>query len=152
MKVQAHIPSQSQKMTHFFSETLRLLLRLLLAVVLLGFLGGIIKTFLDLGLLFHASVETAFRQILIDVLILLAVVEVVKTVLSYLSDGRVIVTYIIDTVLIVMFNELLTLWFKNGDNSRIIIMLVILLALIFMRILAIKFSPGRHTREVRDKR
>ena len=143
MKLQTYNSLHTQKITHYFSESVRLLLRLLIAVVLVGFLGGIVKTFLDLGLLFHASVEDAFRQILIDVLILLAVVEVVKTALSYLSDGRVIVTYIIDTVLIVMFNELLTLWFKNGDSNRIIILLVILLALILMRILAIRFSPGR---------
>ncbi|SRR5258708_9936144 len=80
-----------------FSDIVPFLLQLLIFVVLLGFFGGIVKTFLDLGLLFHQNLEITLRQLLFNVITLLAVVEVIRTVLSYLSDGRVHVTFVVDT-------------------------------------------------------
>ncbi|HKN87754.1 MAG TPA: hypothetical protein VJV04_12910 [Nitrospiraceae bacterium] len=54
---------------------IKLVLSLLILTILLALTGGVIKTFLDLTLLLHNPVEVAVRQILIDTLILLAVVE-----------------------------------------------------------------------------
>jgi uncharacterized membrane protein (DUF373 family) len=118
------------------------LLRLLIVVTLLGLFGGIIKTLLDLQLLFTNDLEIALRQLIINVLTLLAVVEVIKTALSYLVDGRVRVTFIVDTVLIVMLNEILTLWFKGIQFTELAALILIILTLIFIRILAIRFSPA----------
>ena len=125
----------------FISKLISLLLVLLIFVVLLGFLGGIIKTFLDLQLLFHASVEEALRQLLLNVITLLAVVEIIKTVISYLTEGRVKVTYIVDTVLIVMLNEVISIWFKGPELDAVVILSIIILTLIVVRFIAIKFSP-----------
>src|SRR5579872_7503210 len=62
---------------NFFSLTkfTKFFLGILIGVVLIGFFGGVIKTFLDLNLLFHTSIEVALRQMILNVLILLAVVE-----------------------------------------------------------------------------
>lgn len=125
----------------FLAQIIPLLLRVLVIVILIGFAGGIIKTYLDLRMLLHGSVEESLRQLLLNVITLLAVVEVVKTVMSYLSEGRVKVTYIVDTVLIVMLNEIISLWFKGPTINSVITLGIIISVLIFVRILAIKYSP-----------
>ncbi len=116
-------------------------LRLLVVVALLGFLGGIVKTLAGLQLLFDHNVEEAMRELILNVITLLAVVEVIRTVMSYLSEGRVKVTFIVDTVLIVMLNEVISLWFKGPTLASIVILVIIILTLIFVRLLAIRFSP-----------
>lgn len=126
----------------FLSQLIPLLLRLLVIVILIGLAGGILKTLSDLQMLFYVSVEEALRQLLLNVITLLAVVEVVKTVMSYLSEGRVKVTYIVDTVLIVMLNEIISLWFKGPSISDVMLLSIIIGTLIFVRLLAIRFSPN----------
>jgi uncharacterized membrane protein (DUF373 family) len=136
------ISPQNKKISakHLNNPTL-ILLRILIGVILLAFLGGIIKTFLDLQLLLTQSVGVALRQILLDVLTLLAVVEVLKTTNGYLTDGRVRVTFIVDTVLIVMLNEVISVWFKGTTITGEAPLLLILLVLIIVRVLAIRWSP-----------
>ena len=116
-------------------------LRLLVVVSLIGFFGGIVKTLIGLQLLFDHNVEEAMRELILNVITLLAVVEVIRTVMSYLSEGRVKVTFIVDTVLIVMLNEVISLWFKGPTLTSIVILVIIILTLIFVRLLAIRFSP-----------
>lgn len=125
----------------FLSDLIPLLLRFLVIVTLIGLAGGTIKTLLELKMLLHESVEEALRHLLLNVITLLAVVEVVKTIMSYLSEGRVKVTFIVDTVLIVMLNEVLSLWFKGPDLMSVAVLGLIILILILVRLIAIKFSP-----------
>ena len=65
--------------TRVWEAGTRLILSLLTLTILLGLAGGVVKTFLDLRLLLSANVEVALRQVLVDTLTLLAVVEVLKT-------------------------------------------------------------------------
>ncbi|MBP9716442.1 MAG: phosphate-starvation-inducible PsiE family protein [Candidatus Levybacteria bacterium] len=116
-------------------------LRLLVLVSLVGFFGGIVKTLLGLQLLFDHSVEEALRELLLNVITLLAVVEVIRTVMSYLSEGRVKVTFIVDTVLIVMLNEIISLWFRGPTLTSVTVLVIMIATLIFVRLLAIRFSP-----------
>ncbi|WP_447980523.1 phosphate-starvation-inducible PsiE family protein [Candidatus Nitrospira bockiana] len=99
---------------------IRLVLSLLIVTILLALTGGVVKTFLDLALLIHDPLEVALRTLIIDILLVLAVVEVFKTTLTYFSEGRVKVTFIVDTILVVM--------------------LVMLAAI---RVLAVRFSPAQ---------
>ena len=100
--------------TRIWEAGTRLILSFLILTILLGLAGGVVKTFLDLRLLLSADMEVALRQVLVDTLTLLAVVEVLKTTLAYCSDGRVRVTFIIDTVLVVMLTEVISRWFTGG--------------------------------------
>ena len=68
--------------TRVWETGTRFILSLLTLTILLGLAGGVGKTFLDLRLLLSADVEVALRQILVDTLTLLAVVEVLKTTLA----------------------------------------------------------------------
>jgi uncharacterized membrane protein (DUF373 family) len=119
----------------------RFILSLLIVTILLGLAGGVAKTFLDLRLLLSTNVEVALRQLLVDTLTLLAVVEVLKTTLAYCSEGRVRVTFIIDTVLVVMLTEVISRWFTGGEWHQFVILGGILLTLGLIRIVAVRYSP-----------
>ena len=120
----------------------RCILSLLTLAILLGLAGGVVKTFLDLRLLLSNDVDVAFRHVLVDILTLLAVVEVLKTTRAYCSDGRVRVTFIIDTVLVVMLTEVITQWFAGGAWEQFAILGGILLTLGLLRIVAVRYSPA----------
>ena len=132
-------------MTRVWEVGTRFILSLLTLTILIGLAGGVIKTFIDLRLLLSVDVEVALRQILVDTLTLLAVVEVLKTTLAYCSDGRVRVTFIIDTVLVVMLTEVISRWFTSGDWQQFTILGGILLTLGVMRIVAVRYSPAPTT-------
>ena len=123
----------------------RFILSLLTLTILLGLAGGVVKTFLDLRLLLSVDMEVALRQVLVDTLTLLAVVEVLKTTLTYCSDGRVRVTFIIDTVLVVMLTEIISRWFTGGEWHQFAILGGILLTLGLLRIVAVRYSPAPTT-------
>ena len=131
--------------TRVWEAGTRFILSLLTLTILLGLAGGVIKTFLDLRLLLSTVVEVALRQVVVDTLTLLAVVEVLKTTLAYCSDGRVRVTFIIDTVLVVMLTEVISRWFTGGDWHQFAILGGILITLGLMRIVAVRYSPTQAT-------
>jgi uncharacterized membrane protein (DUF373 family) len=119
----------------------RFILSLLTLTILLGLAGGVVKTFLDLRLLLSADLDVALRHLIVDALTLLAVVEVLKTTLTYCSDGRVRVTFIVDTVLVVMLTEIISRWFTGGEWRQFAILAGILITLGLIRILAVRYSP-----------
>ena len=133
--------SAGMDLTAWWIKGIKLVLSLLILTILLALTGGVIKTLLDLTLLLHNPVEVALRQIIIDTLILLAVVEVFKTTLTYFSEGRVKVTFIVDTILVVMLTEVISEWFKGVRVEQFAVLGVILLALAAIRVLAVRFSP-----------
>ena len=123
----------------------RFILSLLILTILLGLAGGVVKTFLDLRLLLSADLEVALRHIIVDALTLLAVVEVLRTTLTYCSDGRVRVTFIVDTVLVVMLTEIISRWFTGGEWHQFAILGGIVITLGLVRIMAIRYSPSPTT-------
>ena len=128
--------------TDVWSRGIRIVLSLLILTILAALAGGVAKTFMDLRLLIHHPLEVALRQVIIDTLILLAVVEVFKTTVAYFSEGRVKVTFIVDTILVVMLTEIISHWFKGGDLLHFALLGAILVALAGMRVLAVRFSPA----------
>jgi uncharacterized membrane protein (DUF373 family) len=128
-------------LTKLWTKGIKLVLSLLIVTILAALAGGVAKTFLDLGLLLRSPVEVALRQIILDTLIILAVVELFKTTMTYFSEGRVKVTFIVDTILVVMLTEIITQWFKGGEVTHLAILGATILTLGIMRVLAVRFSP-----------
>lgn len=116
-------------------------LSLLIVTILLALAGGVIRTLLDLRLLLTEPLEVALRHILLETLMLLAVVEVFRTTLAYFSEGRVKVTFIVDTILVVMLTEVISQWFKGGHWPELAVLGAILLVLGIMRVVAVRCSP-----------
>lgn len=125
-----------------YERLARWILSLLIIAILSGMLGGVIITILHLRLLFSMDIEHALRIIIIDVLTILAVLEMFRTVLAYFSEGRVKVTYIIDTVIVVMLTEVMACWFKEFNLYKMGMITLLVLALCIMRIFTVKYSPS----------
>lgn len=136
------------KLTRFFEISARVLLSLLIAAILLAILAGIIYTAYDLRLIFTTEFHTAFRTFLVDVLTVLAIVEILRTALAYFTEGRVKVTYIIDTVMVTVLTEVMAFWYKEMDWQQLAMVITLVLSLAFVRIIAVRYSPRSHRAEL----
>ncbi len=135
----------SPDLTLLWEKGTQAVLSLLIVTILVGLAGGVIKTFIGLRLLLTADIDLGLRHLIVNTLMLLAVVEVLKTTLAYFSEGRVRVTFIVDTVLVVMLTEVISQWFTGGDWQKLAILAVILMTLGLIRVLAVRFSPAQPT-------
>lgn len=135
------------KLTRFFEVSARALLSLLIGAILLAILAGVIYTWYDMRLIFRTDFLGAFKTILVDILTVLALVEVLRTALAYFSEGRVKVTYIIDTVIVTVLTEVLAFWYKEMEWEEVAMVIALVLSLACVRIIAVRFSP----RKVREE-
>ena len=131
-----------------FETLCRMLLSLLLLVLLAGIACGVARSALDLlatsGHLFAGDgLHEALKELIVNVLMVLAVVELFRTVKAYFSEGRVKVTYIIDTVLVVVITEIMGFWYREVEVERVALAIALVVTLMGVRIMAIRFSPMR---------
>src|SRR5262245_27738736 len=136
------------KLTRFFEVSARALLSLLIVAILLATLGGVLYTFYDMRLIFLTDFLGAFKTILVDILTVLALVEVLRTALAYFSEGRVKVTYIIDTVIVTVLTEVMAFWYKEMVWQELAMVIALVLSLACVRIIAVRFSPRSHRVEL----
>lgn len=117
---------------------------------------------IQLGIMIWATIETAFtsvreipngllavlKTLLVDSLLILALLEVSRTVAAYFTLGRVKITFIVDTVLAVFLSEALVIWFSGESIVRALELVVLLLVLTVMRFVAVRYHPndrGEHS-------
>jgi uncharacterized membrane protein (DUF373 family) len=136
------------KLTRFFEISARVLLSLLIAAILMAILAGIVYTFYDLRLILQQEIHTAFKAILVDVLTVLAIVEILRTALAYFSEGRVKVTYIIDTVMVTVLTEIMAFWYREMAWQKVAMVIALVLSLALIRIMAVRFSPKKQREEL----
>ncbi len=112
---------------------------------------------IQLSVMIWATLETAFssfreipngllsvlKTLLVDSLLILALLEVSRTVAAYFTLGRVKITFIVDTVLAVFLSEALVIWFSGESVVRAIELVILLLVLTVMRFVAVKYHPTR---------
>ena len=132
----------------FFETSARVVLSLLIVAILVAILAGIGYTFYDMRLIFRQSFHAAFKTIMVDMLTVLAIVEVLRTALAYFTEGRVKVTYIIDTVIVTVLTEVMAFWYKEMDWQEIAMIILLVLSLACIRIIAVRFSPRRVREEL----
>ncbi len=77
-----------------------------------------------------------------DVVIILALLELIRVFQSYLLIGRVKVTLILDVVLVIMIGELVSLWYRDYNINQVFLGVFMVSALIALRMITIKFSPN----------
>ncbi len=129
------------RLSRFFELSARALLCLLILAILATILAGVLYTFYDLRLIFSDEFHDSFRIILVDMLTVLAMVEILRTALAYFSEGRVKVTYIIDTVLVTILTEILAFWYKEMTWQKLAMAIILIVSLAVVRIIAVRFSP-----------
>lgn len=129
--------------SRLFEQANKALLCLLIAALLGAIAVSVGLTLIDLRRLWEQGLHDGMRAILVDALTVLAVIEVFRTAMAYFSEGRVKVTYIIDTVLVTLLTEILSFWFKEMEAARIGMVIALVLCLTFVRIVAIRYSPNQ---------
>lgn len=136
------------KLKKFFDISAQAILSLLIVAILLAILAGVIYTFYDMRLIYRMDFLGAFKTILVDMLTVLALIEVLRTAMAYFSEGRVKVTYIIDTVMVVVLTEVMAFWYKEMEWQKVAMVIALILSLALVRIIAVSFSPQRVQEEL----
>jgi len=134
--------------SRIFEMSARVVLSLLIVAILMAILAGIGCTFYDLRLIFRQSFHSAFKTLIVDMLTVLAIVEVLRTALAYFTEGRVKVTYIIDTVIVTILTEVMAFWYKEMEWQEVAMIILLVLSLACIRIIAVRFSPRRVREEL----
>lgn len=130
-------------LTHMWMKGIKIVLSLLIITILLGLTGGVFRIFLNLQTIISHPIEQVLRHLIVDTLIILAIVEVFKTTLTYFSEGRVKVTFIVDTILVVMLTEIISKWFSEAPASQWLTLGGIIMVLGIIRIVAVQWSPTK---------
>jgi uncharacterized membrane protein (DUF373 family) len=130
-----------EHLTVWFATTIRLILNLLLLIAVAALVIGIAKAGIDLVHSINKPLNIILQDVLLDTVFILAIVEVTITLLGYLKDGRVHVRYIVDTILIIMLNEIVSMWFRHPKLEYAIGLSLIVVALALVRIAVTKFAP-----------
>lgn len=131
-----------EKFSTFFSTGIRLLLNVLLVIIVAGLALGVYKAGVDVFGAINKPLEDLLQSLLLDTIFIVAMVEITITILSYLRDGYVHVRYIVDTILIVMLNEVVTIWLKDPSVEKAVGISVILATLAAIRVSVVKFAPA----------
>jgi uncharacterized membrane protein (DUF373 family) len=136
------------RVSTFFERSARAVLSLLIVAILLAVLAGVIYTFYDLRLILTLPFHAAFKTVLVDILTVLAIVEILRTALAYFSEGRVKVTYIIDTVMVTILTEVMAFWYKEMPWQQLAMVVLLTLSLALTRVVAVRYSPHSHRAEL----
>lgn len=137
----------NDRISSVFQYAVKAALCLLLLVILAAISWATVKTLADLRSAFYLSVHEALKHVMVNSLTILALLEIFMTAFAYFSEKRVKVTYIIDTVLVVILTEIMGFWFKEIEFTRIVLFIVLVLSLMAARILAIRYSPLKPAEE-----
>ena len=124
-----------------YPALIRFLTGLLIIVLCAWMVAGGINMVLALGDAFGGRWANAAEHTLVHALILLALLEVIRTLQAYLKLGRVRVTFILDTALVVLIGELMGLWFREYAPEKVLLGLGVIVTLVVLRIVTTRFSP-----------
>lgn len=153
MQLPTHSRQSHQKIVVVISEAVNVLLYALLLVSVAGIAVGIYQAG---GHLLHNAADQnsthTIETLILDTIVIVALVEIIRTVISYLTEGRVRVTLIIETALIIMLNEIVRGQFENASNTDTLYLIGVVIVLMGLRVLAIRVSPGQLAKLVKGKR
>jgi uncharacterized membrane protein (DUF373 family) len=127
-----------------YPSLVRLLTGMLIVTLCLWMLAGVVDMVLGLREILAAGWASIAEHAIIKGLIMLALLEVIRTLQAYLKLGRVRVTFILDTALVVLIGELMGLWFKEYSSGKVFLGTGVIAILVALRIVTNKFSPEPH--------
>ncbi len=103
--------------------------------------AGIIGLIINLQHIVKLGWASVAEHIIIDVVLILAILELIRILQSYLALGRVKVTFILDVALVVLIGELIGLWYKEYTLTEVGLHIAVIAMLTLLRIVSIRFSP-----------
>jgi uncharacterized membrane protein (DUF373 family) len=124
-----------------YPALLRFLTGALIAVFCVWLAAGGYNMAVAAGEAFGGNWGKGAEQAVLSGLLLLALLEVIRTLQAYLALGRVRVTFIIDTALVMLIGELMGLWFREYAPQKVLLALAVIITLAALRILTARYSP-----------
>ena len=123
--------------------------RFMVGLIMLIIYGWIAAGVVHLGMLLYSTLDTDWtkpaKMMITEVVTMLAALELVRTLQSYLQIGRVRVTFILDAALVVLTGELIGLWYRTNYSSMEAILSVgVIITLVALRIVTFKYSPDAY--------
>ena len=139
-------PPIKSKISDFFANevyprVIDVLVGLSILALALWMFAGILRLVLDAASSLNLDWATAAERALTKALVILALLEVIRTLQAYLKVGRVRVTFILDTALVVLIGELMGLWFKDYTPEKVFLGLLVIVSLVALRIVTARHSP-----------
>ena len=141
MKLVTKNPKLFDDLSIWTSTIIRLLMNALLLIIIAALCIGVVKSGLDLFMSLGEPLDKILQNLLLDVVFIVALVEIAITVLGYLKDGQVHVRYIVDTILIIMLNEIVTLFFKGSELPQIVGICIVIATLAAVRLSVTRWAP-----------
>ncbi len=117
------------------------LVGVLMLAIYLWIIAGIVNLLAHLYNNFFSNWAHSAESMIKEVVIMLATLELIRTLQSYLTLGRVKVTFILDAALVVLIGELISLWYGEYSTSEVIVNILVISVLTVLRIITTKFSP-----------
>lgn len=123
------------------SKVIRLLVSLLMLTMYLWIGASIFTLVTSLARGLSDGWNHSAENMIKSVVILLAILELIRTLQSYLEIGRVKVTFILDVALVVLIGELISLWYREYTALEVLLSLGVISLLTLLRIITVKYSP-----------
>ncbi|MDV6344652.1 phosphate-starvation-inducible PsiE family protein [Nitrosomonas sp. Is37] len=127
--------------TDWHQRTIQLIVGILMLVLYFWIGTGILNLMSNLPHILKDGWANVAEHIIIDVVLILAVLELIRILQSYLAVGRVKVTFILDVALVVLIGELIGLWYKAYTLTAVGLHISVIAVLTLLRIVSIRFSP-----------
>ncbi len=127
--------------TDWHTRTIQFIVGILMLALYVWIGAGILSLMLNLSQVLKNGWANVAEHIIIDIVLILAVLELIRILQSYLAVGRVKVTFILDVALVVLIGELIGLWYKEYTLMEVGLNITVITVLTLLRIVSIRFSP-----------
>lgn len=125
----------------YYEVVVKVLTAGLMIAVSIWIFTGIIALMVNLTHVFDEGWEKIAQHSIMKIITMLALLELLRTLYSYLQLGRVKVTFILDAALVVLIGELIGLWYREYTSMEVVLSLVVISVLVVLRIVTSKYSP-----------
>lgn len=127
--------------SQWHTKVIGFLIGFLMICIYLWIIGGVVNLLVHLYQNLFTDWAHSAETMIKEVVILLATFELIRTLQSYLTLGRVKVTFILDAALVVLIGELIGLWYGEYSISQILVNIGVISLLTVLRIITTKYSP-----------
>lgn len=145
MRLHVKFPKLFSTISVYIGTFIRIIINALLILICIALVFGVLKAGYDLFTNIGTPVEKLLPQLLVDTVFIVALVEISLLLIAYLKEGYVHVRYIVDTILIIMLNEFVVVWFDHPTLEKMLGLSMIVAVLVLARISVIRFSPSAST-------
>jgi len=135
---------EQESLQRLFEGFGKIILLTLLTVSFLIFIAEVVRMVFEFVSLWKYSLQIGIQAVIVNMLTLLALFEIYLTILIYFKESRVKVTYVVDSVFIIMLSELIKQWFNHQVTLESCgLMIAVILALAVIRLLTVRYSPSK---------